>query len=77
MDIRSDDLDAAVEAGILDAASRERLLAFTRARASGGAGPDNESVRFLTGFNDIASTISLSRWPACLRLVRLVLPSAL
>ena len=53
MDIRRDDLDAAVSAGILDAASRDRLLAFVRSRAEGAAGPDNESFRLLTGFNDI------------------------
>jgi hypothetical protein len=53
MDIRREDLDAAVAAGILDARARERLLAFVSARAEGAAGPDNESFRLLTGFNDI------------------------
>ncbi|MCG2841566.1 hypothetical protein L6Q21_11295 [Sandaracinobacter sp. RS1-74] len=53
MDIRRDDLDAAVDAGVLDARSRDRLLAFLAARAEGAAGPDNESFRLLTGFNDI------------------------
>lgn len=53
MDIRREDLDAAVEAGVLDARARERLLAFAAARAEGSAGPDNESFRLLTGFNDI------------------------
>ncbi len=58
MDIRRDDLDAAVSAGILDAAARDRLLAFVRARAEGAAGPDNESFRLLTGFNDIFVTLA-------------------
>ena len=58
MDIRSDDLDAAVSAGILDSAARDRLVAFARARAEGAAGPDNESFRFLTGFNDIFVTLA-------------------
>jgi hypothetical protein len=53
MDIRRDDLDAAVDAGVIDARSRDRLLAFLAARAEGAAGPDNESFRLLTGFNDI------------------------
>ncbi len=58
MDIRRDDLDAAVAAGILDPAARDRLVAFIRARAEGSAGPDNESFRFLTGFNDIFVTLA-------------------
>lgn len=53
MDIRRDDLDAAVDAGVIDARARDRLLAFMVARAEGAAGPDNESFRLLTGFNDI------------------------
>lgn len=53
MDIRRDDLDAAVDAGVIDARARDRLLAFLAARAEGSAGPDNESFRLLTGFNDI------------------------
>lgn len=58
MDIRRDDLDAAVDAGILDPGSRDRLLAFMRARSEGAAGPDNESFRLLTGFNDIFVTLA-------------------
>jgi hypothetical protein len=53
MDIRRDDLDAAVDAGVIDARARDRLLAFLVARSQGAAGPDNESFRLLTGFNDI------------------------
>lgn len=53
MDIRKDDLDAAVDAGVIDARARDRLLAFLAARTEGAAGPDNESFRLLTGFNDI------------------------
>lgn len=70
MDIRSDDLDAAVAAGILDTAARDRLVAFARTRAEGTAGPDNESFRFLTGFNDIfvalACILLLAAIPALL-----------
>lgn len=58
MDIRQDDLDAAVSAGILDAAARDRLILFVRTRTEGAAGPDNESFRLLTGFNDIFVTLA-------------------
>lgn len=58
MTIAKDDLDAAVEAGIIDARARERLLAFVAARNEGAAGPDNESFRLLTGFNDIFVTLA-------------------
>ncbi|WP_199553566.1 hypothetical protein [Sandaracinobacteroides hominis] len=53
-----DDLDAAVEAGIIDNQARLRLLAFAASRSEGAAGPDNESFRFLTGFNDIFVTLA-------------------
>lgn len=53
-----DDLDAAVEAGIIDSHARERLLAFAASRSEGATGPDNESFRFLTGFNDIFVTLA-------------------
>jgi hypothetical protein len=57
------DLDAAVTAGILDATTRERLIAFAGANpATVGvdrAGPDEESFRLLTGFNDIFVTIAI------------------
>lgn len=53
MDIRKDDLDAAVDAGVIDARSRDRLMAFLATRLEGTAGPDNESFRLLSGFNDI------------------------
>lgn len=53
------DLDAAVAAGILDATARERLQAFTRDRVRSVAGPDEESFRLLTGFNDIFVTIAV------------------
>ena len=57
MDIRKEDLDAAVEAGVIDAPARDRLISFARARLQ-GAGPDNESFRLLTGFNDIFVTLA-------------------
>jgi hypothetical protein len=53
------DLDAAVRAGILDATTRERLLAFASAQPIDSAGPDEESFRLLTGFNDIFVTIAI------------------
>jgi len=52
------DLDAAVSAGILDAPTRDRLLVFT-GEQSAAAGPDEESFRLLTGFNDIFVTIAI------------------
>ncbi len=53
MDMRREDLDAAVAAGVIDAGARDRLLAWMATRTEGNAGPDNESFRLLTGFNDI------------------------
>ena len=53
------DLDAAVAAGILDAAARGRLVEFARARRRGEAGADEEQFRLLTGFNDIFVTIAI------------------
>jgi len=52
------DLEAAVRAGIVDVATRDRLLAFAGARDA-AAGPDEESFRLLTGFNDIFVTIAI------------------
>ena len=57
--IEERDLDAAVAAGILDAATRERLVVFTRDLRHGTAGPDEEQFRLLTGFNDIFVTIAI------------------
>lgn len=53
MDLNREDLDAAVAAGVIDAGARDRLIAWMAARTEGSAGPDNESFRLLTGFNDI------------------------
>jgi hypothetical protein len=54
MDLAREDLDAAVDAGIIDARTRDRLLTFAAQRTAGdNSGPDNESFRLLTGFNDI------------------------
>ncbi|TPE61177.1 hypothetical protein FJQ54_09810 [Sandaracinobacter neustonicus] len=76
MDIRTEDLDAAVEAGVIDANARDRLIAFARTRLQ-GASPDNESFRLLTGFNDIfvalACLLMLGALPAMLP----TLPAAL
>ena len=57
--IEERDLDAAVTAGVLDAATRERLVVFARAHRQGAAGPDEEQFRLLTGFNDIFVTIAI------------------
>lgn len=60
-EITSADLDAAVDAGLLDARLRDRLLAFAAARSAAGAatpGPDAESFRLLSGFNDIFVTLA-------------------
>ena len=57
--IEERDLDAAVAAGILDAATRERLVVFTRDLRRGTAGPDEEQFRLLTGFNDIFVSIAI------------------
>ena len=45
--------------GILDAATRERLVVFARTHRQGAAGPDEEQFRLLTGFNDIFVTIAI------------------
>ncbi len=58
MEMRRDDLEAAVQAGIIDTGTRDRLLAFVAHRTEGAAGPDNESFRLLTGFNDIFVTLA-------------------
>ncbi len=57
--IEQRDLDAAVGAGIVDAATAARLVDFTRDYRRGVAGPDEESFRLLTGFNDIFVTIAI------------------
>jgi hypothetical protein len=57
--IEERDLDAAVAAGIVDAATRERLVQFVRDHRRGAAGPDEEQFRLLTGFNDIFVTIAV------------------
>lgn len=57
--IEQRDLDAAVGAGIVDAATAARLVDFARDHRRGVAGPDEESFRLLTGFNDIFVTIAI------------------
>ena len=57
--IEQRDLDAAVGAGIVDAATAARLVQFTRDHRRGVAGPDEEAFRLLTGFNDIFVTIAV------------------
>ncbi len=57
--IEQRDLDAAVGAGIVDAATAARLVDFTRDYRRGQAGPDEEAFRLLTGFNDIFVTIAI------------------
>ncbi len=57
--IEQRDLDAAVGAGIVDAATAARLVQFARDHRRGVAGPDEEAFRLLTGFNDIFVTIAI------------------
>ncbi len=57
--IEQRDLDAAVGAGIIDTVTAARLVDFARDYRRGVAGPDEESFRLLTGFNDIFVTIAV------------------
>jgi hypothetical protein len=57
--IEERDLDAAVSAGVIGAATRERLVIFIRDLRRGAAGEDEESFRLLTGFNDIFVAIAI------------------
>ena len=59
-----EDLKAAVEAGVIDAAQAEKLAAMRK--GSGAVGPDGEAAfadeerfRFLNGFNDVFLTIGV------------------
>lgn len=58
MTLNKDDLDAAVRAGVIDFAARDRLLAFSAGQPAGDEGPDAENFRLLTGFNDIFVTLA-------------------
>lgn len=58
--IEAHELDAAVGAGIIDAETQARLVAFVRDQRRVVAGPDEEQFRLLTGFNDIFVTIAIS-----------------
>ncbi len=63
----SDDLTAAVDAGVIDAAQAEKLRAMRQGQTSAAPlGPDGEPVladeehfRFLNGFNDVFLTIGV------------------
>src|SRR5690349_17144372 len=59
--IKAADLEAAVGAGVIERAAADRLLAFVQG-TSGAAPPsaDEESLRLITGFNDIFVTIGLA-----------------
>jgi hypothetical protein len=59
--IRAADLEAAVGAGVIERSAADRLLAFVQ--GTGGTAPpsaDEESLRLITGFNDIFVTIGLA-----------------
>lgn len=59
-DLSTDDLDAAVRHGVIDAAARDRLVLFARSRRAGeGDIPEGETFRLLTGFNDIFVSIGI------------------
>lgn len=63
----SDDLQAAVDAGVIDAAQAEKLRAMRHGPAAAPLGPDGEPsvladeerFRFLNGFNDVFLTIGV------------------
>ena len=57
--IEQRDLEAAVGAGIVDAATAARLTQFAADHRRGTAGADEESFRLLTGFNDIFVSIAV------------------
>ncbi len=58
--IRNSDLDAAVQAGILNRPTADQLIAFVQNHESLiSNNPDEEQVRLITGFNDIFVTIGL------------------
>lgn len=57
--IEERDLDAAVAAGVLDEATRRRLVGFVRDLRAGTAGADEERFRLLTGFNDVFVSIAI------------------
>lgn len=57
--IEQGDIDAAVTANVIDATTAARLIDFARDRQRGVVGPDEESFRLLTGFNDIFVTIAV------------------
>lgn len=53
------EIEAARQAGILDDAKAEELLAFLKDKEAPGTVSDGESLRFLTNFNDIFISIGL------------------
>ncbi len=53
------DIEAARQAGILDAAKAAELEAFLRTRHDPGASMDTENLRFLANFNDVFISIGL------------------
>ncbi len=53
------DIEEARLAGILDDAKAAELTAFLKSRADPGASSDDESLRFLTNFNDIFISIGI------------------
>ncbi|MEO1027946.1 MAG: hypothetical protein AAFX02_02700 [Pseudomonadota bacterium] len=53
------DLESARKAGIIDAATAEKLGAFLRDKGDPGASVDNESLRFLANLNDVFLSIGL------------------
>ena len=53
------DIDAARQAGILDDAKANELANFFKERAAPGISSDDESLRFLTNFNDIFISVGI------------------
>lgn len=55
----ADDIDAAVTAGVFDAAQAARFSAFLAARRGATGHADEEALRFVTSFNDIFVTLGI------------------
>ncbi len=62
MSLERDDIDAAVAAGVIPQAQADALNAFVAERRRGPfaqSGQEDESFRFMTGFNDFFFAIGI------------------
>lgn len=53
------DVEGAKKAGVIDEATADRLASFLKDSGDPGAAADNESLRFLTNFNDVFLSVGL------------------